>query len=128
MPAGDGTGPEGRGQMTGRKMGFCSGNNRPGFAEPGFKGAEFRRGSGFGAGRGLRSRRAFGTRKGFDRGFGFQGFGSMSQEVYERDVELEGSPEQEKKYLKREIEDLEEEKQQMEKRLKELESSKENSN
>ena len=30
MPNGDKTGPEGKGQQTGRKLGFCSGNDKPG--------------------------------------------------------------------------------------------------
>ncbi len=30
MPRGDRTGPEGRGRMTGRGDGYCTGNNRPG--------------------------------------------------------------------------------------------------
>lgn len=33
MPKGDKTGPRGDGTLTGRKMGYCAGNNRPGFAE-----------------------------------------------------------------------------------------------
>ncbi|TZE80942.1 DUF5320 domain-containing protein [Calorimonas adulescens] len=31
MPRGDGTGPMGLGPMTGRRMGFCAGYNRPGY-------------------------------------------------------------------------------------------------
>ena len=31
MPGGDGTGPNGMGAMTGRGLGFCSGNERPGY-------------------------------------------------------------------------------------------------
>ncbi len=31
MPRGDKTGPNGQGPLTGRKMGFCTGNNQPGF-------------------------------------------------------------------------------------------------
>lgn len=31
MPRGDKTGPLGNGAMTGRRMGFCTGNNNPGF-------------------------------------------------------------------------------------------------
>lgn len=34
MPAGDGTGPRGRGPMTGRGAGFCSGYDAPGWANP----------------------------------------------------------------------------------------------
>ena len=31
MPRGDKTGPEGAGPMTGKKLGFCAGNENPGF-------------------------------------------------------------------------------------------------
>lgn len=52
MPQGDRTGPMGQGSRTGRKLGYCSGNNAPGFTK-GFGG--MRGGSGFrrGMGRGL---------------------------------------------------------------------------
>ncbi|NLO41704.1 MAG: DUF5320 domain-containing protein [Bacteroidales bacterium] len=36
MPRGDGTGPAGMGRLTGRKAGFCSGFNAPGFMNAGF--------------------------------------------------------------------------------------------
>jgi len=54
MPAGDGTGPEGRGAMTGRRAGYCAGFDVPGYASlmPG-RGTGMRRG-GFGGGRGWR--------------------------------------------------------------------------
>jgi hypothetical protein len=53
MPFGDGTGPMGRGPMTGRGMGFCGGYDQPGSMNAGFRG--FRgRGTGFGRGRGWR--------------------------------------------------------------------------
>ncbi|MEA4849317.1 MAG: DUF5320 domain-containing protein [Clostridiaceae bacterium] len=48
MPRGDGTGPMGMGQMTGRGAGFCAGFAAPGYANRvGF-------GCGFGGGRGFR--------------------------------------------------------------------------
>ena len=52
MPAGDRTGPNGMGPMTGRGAGYCAGYNAPGFANggPGF------RGWGRGGGRGWRHR------------------------------------------------------------------------
>lgn len=53
MPYGDRTGPNGMGPMTGRGMGFCTGNDRPGCYEPGpgmGRGRSFGRGGG---GRGL---------------------------------------------------------------------------
>lgn len=40
MPRGDRTGPQGAGPRTGRGMGYCSGYDRPGYANPtpGFRG------------------------------------------------------------------------------------------
>lgn len=45
MPGGDGSGPEGRGPMTGRAAGYCAGTQRPGYAN-------LAPGSGAGMGRG----------------------------------------------------------------------------
>lgn len=64
MPRGDGTGPEGRGPLTGRQMGYCAGNDQPGFTA---QGGGFRRmfggGGWFGRGRGR------GMGRGMGRGF-----------------------------------------------------------
>ncbi len=51
MPAGDRTGPMGMGSMTGRRAGFCTGNNAPGYAN------NFAPGPGFGRRGGGRGRR-----------------------------------------------------------------------
>ena len=51
MPAGDGTGPNGMGPMTGRGAGFCAGYNAPGYMNRGF-GRGF---GGRGGGRGWRN-------------------------------------------------------------------------
>jgi len=59
MPRGDRRGPDGAGPMTGRSLGYCAGNDQPGFtanAAP------------QGAGRGLRN--GAGRGPGFGRGFG----------------------------------------------------------
>ena len=64
MPRGDRTGPYGEGPKTGRGMGYCTGNEHPGFANthPNW-------GGGFG-------RR---IRGGYGAGFGFrQGYGNVS--------------------------------------------------
>ncbi len=58
MPAGDKTGPMGTGPRTGRQLGYCSGNDAPGFE------------SGFGLGRGRRKFSGQGRGRG-GRGFGF---------------------------------------------------------
>ena len=52
MPRGDRTGPAGMGIKTGKGMGYCSGNNQPGFAGN-FGGRGF---GGGGFGRGCRNR------------------------------------------------------------------------
>ncbi len=54
MPRGDRTGPAGMGPGSGRRMGYCAGNDAPGFVTGGRFGM---RGSGFnGRGRGFRHR------------------------------------------------------------------------
>ena len=53
MPAGDGSGPEGMGPMTGRGAGLCAGSGMPGYANP-MPGRGF--GMGRGRGRGRRNR------------------------------------------------------------------------
>lgn len=47
MPRGDGTGPMGLGQMTGRGAGYCSGFATPGYANSVGCGVGFGRGRGF---------------------------------------------------------------------------------
>lgn len=91
MPRGDRTGPAGQGPRTGRGLGFCAGNDRPGFmqAGPGWRG-----GGRFRA-----------PRKGF-------GFAQTTQS--------QPTKEQEKDMLKQELEAIKQEQQEIEKRLKEL--------
>ena len=55
MPGGDRTGPNGQGPMTGRKAGFCAGNDQPGYAQPGRRGGGFFRGGRGRGGRGWRN-------------------------------------------------------------------------
>lgn len=55
MPAGNRTGPMGRGPLTGRRAGYCSGTDMPGYANPG-PGRAFGMGGGGGWGRGWRHR------------------------------------------------------------------------
>ena len=66
MPGGDRTGPQGLGPLTGRRLGYCSGNNVPrsmGFSR-GFGGGP---GRGYGRGRGW-GRGYYGD---FNRGYGW---------------------------------------------------------
>jgi hypothetical protein len=99
MPRGDRTGPNGLGPMTGRRMGFCAGNNNPGYMN-----------SGFGYGRGA------GYGRGFGRGFGRAGYGRIYSEplpVQEREYGEPSKAEQlkelkaEKKEIDKAIEELE---------------------
>lgn len=53
MPRGDGTGPAGRGPMTGRATGYCAGYEQPGHMNP-IPGGDFWGWGGRGGGRGWR--------------------------------------------------------------------------
>jgi hypothetical protein len=68
MPGGDGTGPAGLGQMTGRAAGYCAG-----FSLPGYANASMRMGMGYRRGylqMPLYGRRFLGRGTGFGRGRG----------------------------------------------------------
>ncbi|SIR39527.1 DUF5320 domain-containing protein [Halanaerobium kushneri] len=70
MPRGDRRGSEGRGPMTGRGLGYCAGNDQPGFAvdaAPQGAGRGFRNGAGRGPGFG----RGRGKVRGRGMGYGF---------------------------------------------------------
>ena len=122
MPGGDATGPAGAGPRTGRRAGYCSGYNAPGFMNTGFG-----RGRGFGPG----FRRGFG--RCFGRGFGrCFGWGFQQAEPFYPAYPEQGSPqptkEQEKQMLEQEANNIEEEekalkqeKEELNKRLRELE-------
>lgn len=104
MPGGDRTGPMGRGPMTGRRLGYCTGYNEPGYANPGYD-----RGLGRGWGRG------FG--RGYwrcGRGFWWRGY---YPEPYNPKVP---SRKEEKIYLENMVKDLEEEIKSIKDRLQEL--------
>ena len=65
MPRGDGTGPEGKGKLTGRGLGQCSGEEVPGYRSnlPGMgMGRGERKGDGPGRGLGYGPRRGLGRR------------------------------------------------------------------
>jgi len=96
MPMGDGTGPNGMGPMTGRRMGYCSGFNAPGFMNSGF-------------GRG--SSRGFGRGRGFGFRAGFYPQGIQPQVITEAE---------EKKFLQEDLEALKREMDEVQKRLKEF--------
>lgn len=66
MPAGDRTGPVGMGPMTGRRTGYCAGNNAPGYAAGrGGRGGRCGGGRGFGRGTGYGRGVVYGPAPGF---------------------------------------------------------------
>lgn len=67
---GDKKGPENRGPKTGRGLGFCNGNDRPGY-ESNEAPQGMRRGGGPGFGRGARGGFGRGAGRGFGRGYGW---------------------------------------------------------
>lgn len=115
MPFGDGTGPDGRGSFTGRGVGYCAGNDRPGCYEPGF---------GYGRGRGM----GFGRGRGFGRGYGrFSNFNAYRAPYtpYQQNEPVAGefdnleALKQQQSWLKTQLEGIS-------KRIDELVSTKEN--
>jgi hypothetical protein len=109
MPYGDGTGPVGKGPVTGRGFGFCQGFDHPGNAlGPG-------RGKGRGAGRGFN--------RGYGQGFGFRaGYSHYVNYGFPEPVEY--SPEREKEYLKNRIDSLEKTITSLKKRMNDLDKKK----
>ena len=110
MPGGDRTGPLGRGPMTGRALGYCAGNNRPGYANPGF-GRGWGRGWGRGFGRGFRGR---------GRGFWWRDYDDPYYPPPYTGVYPQPTKEEEKTYLENMLKNLEEEIKMMKDRLLEL--------
>ncbi len=101
MPGGDRTGPLGRGPMTGRAAGYCSGYQMPGYE----------RGFGVGRGRG----------RGFGRGFWKRGRSFWLRDYYpETYYKPVQSRVEEKNYLENTIKELEEEIKSIRERIKDL--------
>lgn len=113
MPQGDRTGPMGQGPLTGRRLGFCSGYDTPGYT----KGFGSGMGYGFGFGRGMGRGRGFGRGRNFGRAF--TGF------YYDMPWTHTISKEDEIRMLKSEAEALKHSQSDIERRLKELEKEKE---
>ena len=113
MARGDRTGPNGQGPKTGRGLGFCAGNDRPGFMESGIG---FRGGGRF---RSFNRNTDFGRGMGRGRGFAFCAANIQAQMPQEQ-AEKGMTEEQEKEMLKQELEALKQEQKEIEKRIKEL--------
>lgn len=114
MPGGDGTGPVGRGPMTGRALGYCAGYDIPGYTNHGF-------GRGFGRGLGRGSRRSYWGR---GRGFWRRGYVDPYWQHPYFDFYQQPSKDEEKSYLEDMIKSLEEEMKRIRERLQELSKEK----
>ncbi|HEY59296.1 MAG TPA: DUF5320 domain-containing protein [Anaerolineae bacterium] len=106
MPAGDRTGPSGKGPMTGRQAGFCSGYTAPGYANPIGRGFGMGQGRGRGGGYGWRNQ-FFATGQPFWARFGY--------------APNPPSPEQEAEMLRSQEKGLKEQLDAINKRLSDLE-------
>ena len=108
MPGGDRTGPIGQGPRTGRGLGFCSGNDVPGFTFP-----RGRFGFGRGLGRGFRGRgRGYWWNDPRDVNYAPYYPSNVSNPQMDR--------EQEKTYLENIVKGLEEEIKQIKNRIQDL--------
>lgn len=126
MPAGDRTGPEGRGPMTGRGLGYCAGYDSPGYTKGVPRGGRgLRRGFGrdLGRGRGRRNRR-FQPRDYYYRDPYYEPLPPRYPErphpEYYRERSPRPSKEEEKAYLENLIKNLEEEMKAVKERLNEI--------
>ena len=106
MPAGDGTGPQGLGPMTGRGMGYCTGYATPGYANAGF---------GRGRGRGFRGMYYMTGLPGWAR-YGAYPYGYMPYAFPGTVPEAD-----EKEFLQKQADYLENQLKELRKRLNELE-------
>ena len=109
MPGGDGTGPIGRGPMTGRAAGLCAGNPNLGYTTSGY-GQGYGRGWGRGVGRGFWGR---------SRRFWYRGYNDMPFN--------QSTTEEEKVYLENVVKNLKEELKAVTDRLKALSKEKKES-
>ena len=115
MAGGDRTGPIGQGPFTGRRLGYCSGFDTPGYA----KGPGGGMGRGFSFGQGISFGRGMARGRGFGRGWGYnapvQGYPWMPSMSKEDEIRL----------LKSEADALKRSQEDIEKRLGDLEKEKE---
>jgi len=103
MPRGDKTGPEGNGAMSGRGLGYCAGNNSPGYVN-----------NCCGRKRGFGAINGFGIGRGTGQGFGRR-FWTTPQEM------IQTTKEPTQKEL---LNELEAEKKEIDKAIKELKQKK----
>ncbi len=87
MPRGDKTGPQGAGPMTGRRLGLCVGNDRPGF-DTGSRSFGHGYGQGFGRGNGWRGQTGYGQRHAYGRFSDDEVQGVSKKTLLENDVRI----------------------------------------
>jgi len=112
MPRGDGAGPMGLGPMTGRAVGYCSGNSVPGYLNQPFRNVYCRRGGG----------------RGFHQGFWATGVPGPEWVRFSGLVEQSDglNPALEARWLTNQIKMMEQSLQNAKERLNELQKSEEN--
>ena len=140
MPGGDRTGPRGRGRKTGRGLGYCAGHGSPGWTQvrPFYgrgRGRGQGRGGGFGwnRGRGRRGGRGRGREPSPDdypyheephvyekRPYYYEG----DMDPYDRSDETVMTPEEERRYLKGYLKDIETEAAEVKRRIELLKNKK----
>jgi hypothetical protein len=106
MPLGDKSGPNGQGAMTGRRQGYCTGNEQAGYMSD-IPGRGMGRGAGMGGGFGNGTGRGMARRRGFGRGF-VRGF-SRGGGFFNASAGYNQSPEDEARMLEAESKRLEQE-------------------
>jgi hypothetical protein len=119
MPSGDRTGPSGQGPLSGRRLGYCSGYDTPGYRKG--PGAGMGRGSGFGRGRGF----GRGMARGGGHGRGWDYCMPYHEGFHSYPLASPMSREDEISFLKSEADALKRSQKDIEKRLADLEKEKE---
>ena len=117
MPGGDGTGPMGLGQMTGRGAGYCAGFPVPGYANP-------MPGRGWGMGRGWGRGGGWGRGRGRRHGYYAMGAPDIPPAYGVAPYYATPSAEQETQVLRAQAEHIEGALDEIRKRLAELEAAK----
>lgn len=115
MPSGDRTGPAGQGPATGRRLGYCSGFDSPGYLKGSGGGRGRRAGFGFSFGRGMGRAAGYGRGRGW--GYNFPEYGLMYRTPWAHPM----TREEEISLLKEESEALKRSQEDIEKRLSDLE-------
>ena len=124
MPGGDGTGPMGVGQMTGRGAGYCAGFPAPGYMNP-MPGRGWGMGRGWGRGGGRGRGGGWGRGRGWRYGYQAMGFPDAPLDYGAAPYYAPPSAEQERQLLKTQAEHFEGALNDIRRRMAELEATQE---